>query len=101
MDQTAPCPASVPPGAQAALFHLPVDGAPVYTVLDRDGRVQTRTTSLGVAMTAVRHLVAEHGEAWVRTTDDTTAHIGPDGVTSDTPTRPWIRTLTTTLETSP
>ena len=101
MDQPAPCPASVPPGAQAALFHLPVDGAPVYTVLDRDGRVQTRTSSLGVAMTAVRHLVAEHGDAWVRTTDDTTAHIGPGGVTSDTPTRPWIRTLTTTLETSP
>lgn len=100
MDQP-PCRASVPPGPQAALFDLPVDGAPVYTVLDRDGRVQTRTSSLGVAMAAVRHLVAEHGEAWVRTTDDTTAHIGPDGVTSDTPTRPWIRTLTTTLETSP
>ncbi len=101
MDQPATCLASVPPGAQAALFHLPVDGAPVYTVLDRDGRVQTRTTSLGVAMTAVRHLVAEHGEAWVRTTDDTTAHIGPAGVVSDTPTHPWIRTLTATLETSP
>lgn len=101
MDQPALCLVGVPPGAQAALFHLPVDGAPAYTVLDRDGNVQTRTTSLGVAMTAARHLVAEHREAWVRTTDDTTAHIGPDGVTSDTPTRPWIRTLTTTLETSP
>jgi hypothetical protein len=101
LDQPTACLVSVPPGAQAALFHLPVDGAPVYTVLDRDGRVQTRTTSLGVAMTAVRHLVAEHGEAWVRTTDDTTAHIGPTGVASDTPAHPWIRTLTTTLETSP
>ena len=101
MDRSHPCLASVPPGAQPALFHLPIDGAPVYTVLDRDGHAQTRTTSLGVAMTAVRHLVAEHGEAWVRTTDDMTAHIGPTGVASDTPAHPWIRTLTTTLEASP
>ena len=91
----------VPPGAQPALFHLPAEGPPVYTVYDHDGRVQTRTTSLGVAATAVRFLVAEHGDAWIRAGDDTTAHIDPNGLASATPAHPWIRTLTATLETTP
>ena len=94
-------PTLLPPGTQTALFHWPAVGPPVYTVHDHDGRVQTRTTSLGVAATAVRFLVAEHGTAWVRAGDDTTAHIDPTGLTSDTPNHPWIRTLTTTLETTP
>ena len=94
-------PTLLPPGAQTALFHWPAVGPTVYTVHDHDGRVQTRTTSLGVAATAVRFLVAEHGNAWVRAGDDTTAHIDPTGLTSDTPNHPWIRTLTTTLETTP
>ena len=90
-----------PPGVQPALFHLPADGPPVYTVHDHDGRVQTRTTSLGVAATAARFLVAEHGEAWVRAGDDTTARIDHGGVTSDRPDHPWISTLTAALEATP
>lgn len=90
-----------PPGVQPAMFHLPADGPPVYTVHDPDGRVQTRTSALGVAATAARFLVAESGEAWVRTGDDTTAHIDASGVTSATPAHPWVTTLTTTLETTP
>lgn len=87
-----------PPGVQPALFHLPGDGPPVYTVFDRDGRAHTRTASLGVAATAARFLVTEHGEAWVRAADDTTARVDPNGVTSDHPEHPWITTLTATLE---
>ena len=49
---------------------------------------RTRTTaSLGVAATAARFLVAEHGEAWVRSADDTTARIDHDG-RHQRPTRP-------------
>lgn len=89
-----------PPGVQPALFHMPGDGPPVYTVFDRDGHAHTRTASLGVAATAARFLVTEHGEAWVRAGDDTTARIDRDGVTSDQPDHPWITTLTATLETT-
>jgi len=87
-----------PPGVQPALFHLPSEGPPVYTVVDRDGHAHTRTASLGVAATAARFLVAEHGEAWVLAADDTTARVEPTGVTSDHPDHPWITTLTATLE---
>ena len=87
-----------PPGVQPALFHLPCDGPPVYTVFDSDGRAHTRTTSLGVAATAARFLVTEGGEAWVRAADDTTARVDRHGVTSDQPNHPWITTLTSTLE---
>lgn len=87
-----------PPGVQPALFHVPSDAPPVYTVHDRDGRVQTRTTSLGVAATAVRLLVNEHGEAWVRAGDGTTARVDRHGVDSDQPDHPWIRILTSTWE---
>ena len=90
-----------PPGTQPVLFHMPTDRAPVYTVHDRDGRVQTRTTSLGVAVTAARILVVEHGTAWVRANDDTTARLDASGVTSDTPTLAWVRTLDTNWETTP
>jgi hypothetical protein len=87
-----------PPGVQPALFHLPCAGPPVYTVLDRDGRPHTRTSSLGIAATAVRFLVAQHGEAWVRAGDDTTARVDERGVTSDRPDHPWITTLASTME---
>lgn len=58
-----------PPGVQPALFHMPGDGPPVYTVFDLDGHPHTRTESLGVAATTARFLVTEHGEAWVRAGD--------------------------------
>jgi len=72
-------PTLLPPGAQTALFHWPAVGPPVYTVHDHNGRVQTRTTSLGVAApaSAARFLVAEHGTAWVRAGDDTTPTSAP------------------------
>ncbi|MFT3851358.1 MAG: hypothetical protein QM733_01235 [Ilumatobacteraceae bacterium] len=89
-----------PPGVQPALFHVPCAGPPTYTVFDRDGRPHTHTASLGVAATAARFLVAEHGEAWVRSADDTTARITPTGVTSDRPDHPWVTTLTATMETT-
>ena len=89
-----------PPGVQPAMFHLPALGPPVYTVHDRDGRVQTRTSALGVAASAARFLVAERGEAWVRAGDDTTAHIDASGVTSATPAPPRLATLTPTVETT-
>jgi len=98
MPDTGTVAALRPPGVQPALFHLPCDGPPVYTVFDRDGHAHTRTTSLGVAATAARFLVSEHGEAWVRAADDTTARVDHQGVTSDQPDHPWITTLTATLE---
>lgn len=87
-----------PPGAQAVLLHVPADRAPSYAVLDRAGVERARSSTLGVVVTAARFLVAEQGEAWVRSSDDTTAHLGADGVSSDTPACPWIRTLTACLE---
>jgi len=33
------------------------------------------------------------GEVWVRASDDTCAHIDPNRVATDTPSRPWIQTI--------
>lgn len=87
-----------PPGVQAALFHLPYPAPPRYSVFDCNGNRHTLTTSLGVAATAARYLVAQDGEAWVRTADDVTARVDERAVTSDRPDHPWIKTLTSTLE---
>ena len=35
----------------------------------------------------------EQGEVWVRASDDTCAHIDPNRVATDTPSRPWIQTI--------
>lgn len=87
-----------PPGRQAVLLHVPSRKTHRYVVVDRDGVERVRSDALGVVAAAARFLVAEQGEAWVRSSDDTTARLGPDGVESDTPSCPWIRTLTTCLE---
>jgi hypothetical protein len=90
----------VPPGGQIVLFSLPLDGAaPNYIVTDRDGRARADTNSLGVALAVTRRVLEEHGEAWVRASDDTTAHVhGRRRVSSDTPDRPWIASIATTLD---
>lgn len=97
-EQVASC---VAPGRQPVLFHVPSGRVPTYSVIDRDGVERVRTTALGAAMTAARHLVVEQGQAWVRSSDDTTAHIDPTRVASDTPSCPWITTVATTLEEHP
>ena|SRR6266511_1719703 len=89
----------VPPGGQVVLFRLPVDTeAPSYAVTDRDGHTRVSTNSLGVALAVVRRVLAEHGEAWIRASDDTTAHFDGQRVSSDTPDRPWIASVAATLE---
>jgi hypothetical protein len=90
-----------PPGRQAVLLHVPSKKVPRYVVIDRTGVERARSDALGVAASVARFLVVEQGEAWVRASDDTTAHLGPGGlVETDTPACPWIRTLTTCLEES-
>lgn len=89
----------IPPGRQAVLLHVPSLMPHRYVVIGRDGVEHARSDALGVAASAARFLVAEQGEAWVRSSDDTTAHLGPGGlVETDTPSCPWIRTLTACLE---
>ena len=83
----------VAPGGQPVLFHVPGAGSPSWSVIDRFGVVQVRTSSLGVAMTAARRVLIEQGEVWVHASDDSCAHIDPHRVATDTPTRPWIQTI--------
>jgi hypothetical protein len=83
----------VAPGGQPVLFHAPTAGAPTYVVVDRCGVEHVNTGSLGVAMTAARRVLIEQGEVWVRASDDTCAHIDPNRVATDTPSRPWIQTI--------
>jgi hypothetical protein len=87
----------VAPGVQPVLFHVTSALVPTYTVIDRDGRKQVHTSSLGVAMTAARRVLAEQGEVWVRASDDTCAHIDPCRVASDTPSCPWIQSVAASL----
>lgn len=91
----------VAPGSQPALFCLPSVSAPTYTVVDRRGVEHATTASLGVAMTAARRVLIEQGEAWLRASDDTCAHIDPRRVATDTPECPWIRTVAASLEGEP
>lgn len=85
------------PGTQPPLFHLHSDQAPTYVVVDLRGATHVTTTSLGVAVTAVRQVLLETGEAWVRGSDDCCAHITPQHVATDTPDRAWIRTVAASL----
>lgn len=91
-------PTCVAPGGQHTLFHLSSDHAPTYTVLDRHGVAHATTASLGVAMTAARRVLREHGEVWLRASDDTCAHIDPHRVATDTPQCAWIRTVAASIE---
>jgi hypothetical protein len=92
-------PSCVPPGRQRVLFLVPAErGQPTYTVTDIDGYERITTSALGVAMSVTRRLVIEQGQAWVRSSDDTTARIAADQVDSDDPDRPWVRTLTAHME---
>jgi hypothetical protein len=97
-EQVASC---VAPGGQPVLFHVPANRVPAYVVIDRHGREQVRTSSLGVAMTAARRVLTEQGEVWVRASDDTCAHIDPDRVATETPSCPWIQMIAATLEEAP
>ena len=83
----------VAPGGQPVLFHAPAAGVPTFVVVDRCGVEHVHTGSLGVAMTAARRVLIEQGEVWVRASDDTCAHIDPNRVATDTPSRPWIQTI--------
>lgn len=99
MRNLEPVDVCVPPGGQVVLFRLPVvEVAPSYSVTDRDGCTRVRTNSLGVALTITRRVLLEQGEAWVRASDDTTAHIEGQQVRTDTPDLPWIASLAATLE---
>lgn len=99
MPNLEPVDMCVPPGGQVVLFRFPiVEVAPSYAVTDSDGRTRVRTNSLGVALTIVRRVLLEKGEAWVRASDDTTAHIEGHHVRTDTPDLPWIASLAATLE---
>lgn len=93
-------PSCVAPGGQPVLFHVPSPDAPVYVVIDRDGRERLRTSSLGVAMTAARRVLIDQREVWVRASDHT-CHIDPQRVATDTPSCPWIQTVAATLEETP
>lgn len=87
----------VPPGGQVVLFRLPVEtAAPSFLVTDRDGHQRIRTNSLGVALAVTRRVLDEHGEAWIRASDDTTARFDGERVESDTPERPWIAAVAAT-----
>jgi len=83
----------VAPGGQPVLFHVHTAAVPTYVVVDRHGVEHVHTGSLGVAMTAARHVLTEQGEVWVRASDDTCAHIDPHRVATDTPSCPWIQTI--------
>jgi hypothetical protein len=91
----------VVPGVQPVLFHVPSGAIPTFMVIDRAGHEQVRTTSLGVALSAARQVLAEQGEVWVRASDGTCAHIDPERVGSDTPSCPWIQSLAASLEATP
>ena len=43
-------------------------------------------------------VLIEQGEVWVRASDDTCAHIDPNRVATDTPSRPWIQTIAATQQ---
>ena len=101
MNHPQPVASCVAPGGQPVLFHVPADRVPTYAVIDRQGREQVRTSSLGVAMTAARRVLTEQGEVWVRASDDTCAHVDPRRVATDTPSCPWIQTIAATLEVAP
>lgn len=101
VNRPEPVATCVPPGTQPVLFHLPSGRVPTYVVIDRHGREQVRTSSLGVAVTAARRVLAEQGEVWVRASDATCAHIDPHRVATDTPSCPWIQTIAATLEEAP
>ena len=88
----------VAPGGQPVLFRLPTGRVLTYVVIDRHGCEHLHTSSLGVAMSAARQVLAEQGEVWVRASDDTCAHIDPNRVATDTPSCPWIQTITANLE---
>jgi hypothetical protein len=88
----------VAPGGQPVLFRVPTHRVPSYVVIDRQGTEHLHTSSLGVAMTAARRVLIEQGEAWVRASDDTCAHIDPHRVATDTPSCPWIRTIAASLK---
>jgi hypothetical protein len=90
-------PECTPPGAQRHLFPTPCTGAPRYHVIDPTGTTRAATTSLGVALTVALHLVAIDAQAWIATTGGATARIDHTGITTNTPTHPWIQTLDTTL----
>jgi hypothetical protein len=87
------------PGRQGVLFAEPPGPAPTYRVVDHHGITQARTTALGVALAVAGHLVGEHGDAWICGSDGATAHLDGRGVSSDAPTRPWVRTAASTLTT--
>jgi hypothetical protein len=95
-------PSCAPPGRQRVLFLVPAErGLPTYTVADIDGYERVTTSAHGVAMSVTRRLVIEQGQTWVRSSDDATARIAANGVDSDDPDRPWIRTLTAHMEPTP
>lgn len=83
----------VAPGGQAVLFHVEVIAAPTFRVTDTFGTTHTITKALGVAITVAEHLVGEHGEAWICASDGTTARLDRTATTSDTPDRPWVRSV--------
>jgi hypothetical protein len=92
-------PQCAPPGGQRVLFLVPAErGLPTYTVVDIDGYERVTTCALGVAMSVTRRLVIEQGQAWIRSSDDTTARIATDAIDSDAPARPWVRTLSSHME---
>jgi hypothetical protein len=98
MVETAFVPDCAPPGTQGLLFALPTAGPPRYDVIDRTGRTQVTTGSLGVAVTTARHLVTVDAVAWIASTDGTTARLDRAGIASSTPDRPWIRTVASTMQ---
>lgn len=98
MVETVFVPDCAPPGTQGLLFVVPTEGPPRFEVIGRDGTAHVTTGSLGVAVTAARHLVAVENEAWITSTDGTTARLDHSGIASSTPDRPWIRTVASTMQ---
>ncbi|MFT3851960.1 MAG: hypothetical protein QM733_04375 [Ilumatobacteraceae bacterium] len=82
----------IPPGHQAVLF-VSAARRDEYTVVDHLGAQRLTTGALGVAFAVAQRLAVDHGRAWIRCVDGSTARIDSTGeITTDTP-RPWIDTL--------
>ena len=67
-------------------------------VVYHSGYGHTQRVAQFVAEGAKASLVAIDAEAWIASTDGTTARLGHVGIASSTPDRPWIRTVASAMQ---
>ena len=87
-----------PPDSQGLLFVIPAGRPCRFVVLDRRGTAHLRTGTLGVALSAAKHLASVDGDAWIANDDGTSARIQLATVESATPQQPWVRTVACALQ---